>query len=276
MEQSTYYRGFVRPGDSIVSRAETETVKSAEGAIDSAHRISISPSFVAKSLFAMAATLVFINTAIILANYFTGNTSVFLDKANKAFNVDLELNIPSYFSSLILLFPSLLLGAIAYLNFKSKAGNVFYWTLLACGFFFMAFDELCSVHEKLIEPMQNMLGKENLGIFHYAWVVPAVGLVIVLAAVFLRFWWNLPPRTRMMCLISGVVYLGGAVVMEMVDGNYADVHGKENLTYMLMSTFEETLEMVGSILFIKTLLDHLAANFPKLELLMGSDEAEKG
>ena len=111
-----------------------------------------------------------------------------------------------------------------------------------------------------------MMGGEHLGFFYFAWTVPAIVLVLILSGIFLRFWWRLPSRTRLFCAISAAVYLGGVLGMEMVDGKYADLYGKENLTYMLLSTFEETMEMVGLIIFIKTLLEYMANAFPKMEL----------
>ena len=81
-----------------------------------------------------------------------------------------------------------------------------------------------------------------------------------MGAIFLKFWWNLPVKTRACFLIAALLYLGGAVGLELIDGNYAEIHGKTNLIYMLLSTVEEALEMAGIIVFIYGLLGYISEN----------------
>ena len=45
--------------------------------------------------------------------------------------------------------------------------------------------------------------------------------------------------------------------MEMVDGRYMALHGPD-LSYWLMTTLEESLEMAGAILFLRSLLAYLS------------------
>ena len=61
----------------------------------------------------------------------------------------------------------------------------------------------------------------------------------------------------MLFIIAGCLYVSGALGMEMVGGNYRDMVGEVDLNYGLITSFEETLEMAGIILFIYGLLDYL-------------------
>ncbi len=206
------------------------------------------------------------NFAVLVADHLTNYSSVVISKLIKAVSVDEELNVPSYFGTLILVVSSALLALISFLKITRREPYAFHWTVLAAGFLFMSFDEMASVHEKLIGPMRTLMGGENLGVFHFGWVVPAILLVFMLAVGFLRFWWNLPKRTRTLTFIAGTFYLGGAVGMELVGGKYADLYGNEGLLYKTIASVEETFEMIGVIVFIKALLEYISINYRGLRI----------
>lgn len=228
--------------------------------------VRIRTGLITKFLAAIAVVLVIASISVSVAGHLTGNESKVIEKVAKVVSIDLERNVPAFFSMLILLFASVLLGVIASFKHQQNAEYKWHWAVLAVGFFYMAFDEIGEIHEKLIEPMRGVLGGENLGVFYFAWVVPAIAVVGVLGFIFLRFWWNLPKRFRLLILIAGALYLGGAVGVELLNGKYAETYGKENLAYQMLSVIEESLEMAGVITFIHALWDYLAANYSKIEL----------
>lgn len=213
----------------------------------------------------LAGALILISFAVEGLNTVTGGTNAVLPKLVKAFSVDLELNVPVFFSMLLLLFASLLLALTARLQRRLADQPAFHWALLSLGFLFMAFDEIVSAHEKLIEPMRAILGGTSLGIFYYAWVVPAVVLLLALGVIFLRFWLRLPSKTRFRFALAGILYVGGAVGMEMVNGAYFEIYGRD-LAYIGLTTVEESLEIAGLVLFNWALLDHIGRMTRKLEL----------
>ncbi len=118
------------------------------------------------------------------------------------------------------------------------------WAVLAFWFLGVAYDEAFRVHELLIVPFRQLLGNSNLGIFYFAWVIPGFALILALALFFLKFLLRLPARTRTKFILAAALYVGGS---------YAEVHGLENLTYNLIATVEESLELSGLILFIYAL-----------------------
>ena len=229
-------------------------------------QISLNPASIAGVLGAVTFILVFASVATQSADYLTGHNSAFLHKMVKVFNLDLEQNVSSFFSMLLLLFTSLLLAFITVLKRKQKASYLFEWAILSIGFLFMTFDESTQIHEKLIEPMRAILGGKNLGIFYYAWVVPAIGLVLFLSLFFLKFLWSLPAKPRLTFIISGIIYIGGAIGMELIGGNYAEIHGRDNLIYIALTTIEESLEMLGVIVFIWALLEYIAVTYGEIEV----------
>ena len=113
----------------------------------------------------------------------------------------------------------------------------------------MSLDEAISLHERLIEPTRDLLGIDG-GLLHFAWIVPAAAAVAVFGVLYLRFWWELPGGPRRRIGGAAVVFLAGALGMEMVSGTYETV----DFGYGLLNGLEEGLEMVGAVLLVDALL----------------------
>jgi hypothetical protein len=183
--------------------------------------------------------------------------------------VDGELNIPTYFSVLLLLFAAQLLAVISVLKINQKAPQVSHWAILSLGFLFMAADEAFFLHDKLnwlIFPLRDLVGNGNLGVFYFAWIIPGIILVFVLGMFFLRFLLRLPAITRLTFLTASILYVVGALGFEMIGARHAELFGIKNLTYRILSTVEESLEMAGVIIFIWALMVYLADNFREIRL----------
>ena len=180
-----------------------------------------------------------------------------------------ERNFPTLFSSLILAFASLCLAVIAALTRKAKRPDVARWGVLSAGFLYLAFDEGLSLHERMSIPIQKALGQGALGFHHTYWAIPGLAGLIAVGLFFLGFLRRLPATTRFLFLLAAVVYVGGAIGVEMFSGNYAEAHG-ERLGYSMVVTLEETLEMAGVIVFIYALLDYVARTFGEVRFRLGS------
>ena len=79
-------------------------------------------------------------------------------------------------------------------------------------------------------------------------------VTVAIAIVFLPFVWRLPRRTACGIVIAGMVYVGAALGLETVGGWWIGEHGRNNWTYAAEVVVEETLEMVGALMFIDVLL----------------------
>lgn len=180
------------------------------------------------------------------------------------FNVNGEQNIPTYFSVLLMLFAALLLAIIAVLNRKQRAPHVSKWATLSFGFLFLAYDEAFQVHEQLNSPVASLLGEGSLGVFYFAWVIPGIVGVLAVGLFFLKFLLHLSAKTRLAFLLAAALYLGGAIGVELIGGRYAELHGLKNLTYSMITTVEESLEMAGLIVFIWALLKYCADNHKEM------------
>ncbi|MET0620794.1 MAG: hypothetical protein ABW056_10975 [Thermoanaerobaculia bacterium] len=232
--------------------------------------IRLKPSAVARVLGAAALVLALLSTAAYLFRFLTGHDEVmgllslvYLDK---------ERNFPTIFSVLILAMVSLIAAVIATLARKHRAPDVTRWAVLSVGFLYLAFDEALSLHERLSVPVKAILGSRT-GLHHTFWAVPILIVVILLGLYFLPFLRRLPAKTRWTLLAAGGIYVGGAIGVEFLSGTFWS--GKEDLTYVIIVTLEESCEMAGVILCIYGLLRYLADTYGEVRFLLGERREER-
>lgn len=177
------------------------------------------------------------------------------------FNLDHERNIPTFFSVFLLFFVAVLLSFIAKFNYAHMQPHTSKWVILACGFVFMAFDEAFQIHERFIWPFRALLGENNLGIFYFAWVIPGIFLILILALYFFKFLIDLPKTARIRFLIAATLYISGAIGFEFIGGYHVEKYGEDNLTYSIITTIEESLELSGLVFFIWALLKYCEQHY---------------
>lgn len=238
--------------------------------------IHLQPTHITFILAAVAASLVLVSLTSQFLRYGLGHDYVYglLSPMETLFNVNREQNIPTLFSVALILTAVCLLALITVFKRQQQDPNTLKWMLLTGGFSYLAVDEGWSFHEMLTGPMQILLGHENLGMFYFTWVIPAIAGVALLGLLFFKFLLRLPPFTQLTFIMAGCLYLGGAIGVEMLGGRYAELHGYQNLTYELFAHLEESLEMAGVILFVHSLLWYLAEQFPEIRLMIHEEQAK--
>lgn len=216
----------------------------------------------------MAVLLVLVSTGGQLIKYLAGHDEA-LGLISLTF-VGNERNFPTLFSVFILAFAALCCAVIAVLAKKRRDPDPSRWAILSFGFLYLAFDEALSLHERLSVPVRALLGSGTLGFRHSFWTIPAILGSIALGLFFLGFLLRLPAKTRFLFLTAAFLFIGGAAGMEIIGGNYAESHGgDQNLTYAMIATVEESLEMGSVILFIYALLAYIAENYGEVRFQLG-------
>lgn len=166
-------------------------------------------------------------------------------------SLSVEGNLPTWYSSLLLAGCGVLL-LIAAAAVKQTGGSfVRRWALLGAVFLYMSLDEAVELHEHLGEFVQLH------GVLYFSWIIPAGVIVLLLGLAYLPFLKHLPARTRWRFVVAGVLYVCGALVMELPLGWWAERAGRHNLVYGLLDWVEESMEMFGAALFLLSLLTHL-------------------
>jgi hypothetical protein len=171
-----------------------------------------------------------------------------------------EGNITTWFSALLLLLSAILLALIAKAKKTEGAPYVRHWTVLSFIFLYMSVDEAARIHELTQGPLRAALNPS--GFFHYAWVIIAIPLVLLFVLAYLRFLRDLPQDARRLFIVSGVLFVTGALGMDMLSGYFRSYPlGRWDLNPILV-TIEEFLENVGIILFIYALLSYIKSHLP--------------
>ena len=216
-------------------------------------RITISPSTILRSLIAIILLLVITGAAGSYLKHTIGGQQI--NNVARVFDLDGEANIPSFYSALILLTASLLLIFIAFSNRRVKR-DFLAWLLLGFVFLFLSFDEAAMLHEMLIGSLRRTFHLS--GLFYNAWVIP-YGLALIAGGIlYLPFLLRLPRPILVLFVLSGVIFVTGAVGVEMLEGKFEAVHGAENFTYDLYVALEEGMEMTGIAVFIFALLRYIS------------------
>jgi hypothetical protein len=219
--------------------------------------ISLTPARLLRTLIKIIAALLFCAVSTrMLFHYFK---SPAIAELSFIFNLDEEHNIPAVYSFFQLLGASLLLAMIARHASNTKDKLRAYWWLMTLLFFYIAFDELESFHERASLCLH--LHFHTIGFFYFAWVAPAIVILLVLGIILLQFLRHLPAAGRKRFLLAGTVYITGAVGGDIVAGKYITVHGSGlGWPYVVEYHIEETMELLGIAYFIYALLLHIRDN----------------
>lgn len=190
------------------------------------------------------------------------------------FDFDAEMNFPTFYSSITLLFSSTLLAVIAFCH--KRTGNPYWlWGGLSFIFLFLSIDEFGALHERLEAPclilLQNYGFLELSKIFFYAWVIPYAAALIVFVALYFKFLFKLPKKTMILFIVSGTIYVTGAVDLEVLGGIEDRLHSSSSFVYLALCTIEKTLEMLGIAIFIYTLLSYIGEQFESFSISVKND-----
>jgi hypothetical protein len=178
------------------------------------------------------------------------------------FDLDREANVPSWYSSLAILCCATLLATIVFTKRKEQDPHYRAWRLLAATFLLLSLDEAASLHELSMPTLRRYL--HTSGVFYFAWVIPGALFVLAVFLRMLKLLRDLDRQTRQRFLVAGAVYVAGALGMEMIGGAYTSASGGD--FYYAFAIVEETLEMVGILLFLHALLCYVTAHMPRVTL----------
>lgn len=206
-----------------------------------------------------AASLLVIALGLFREWYVTvfGLETIAEDMRHLAFNA--EYCLPAWYTSLILALSGALLAIVTASAARNGENYLFHWAILAVMFVGLSIDEATGVHELAIDPLRNEFGLS--GFFHFGWVIPAMVLVTLAGLAYLPFLLAQPDRTRLVFFAAGLLYVGGALGMELVGGKLLTLYDEASLAYQVAYCTEETLEILGTTLFVTGLLGHLKRHF---------------
>ncbi len=177
------------------------------------------------------------------------------------FDLNGERNLPTWFSSALLLSAAALLVAAACGSHRRVRGH---WLQLAAVFLYLSLDESASLHEMTNAPLRAMLGASPL--FYFPWVALGLTLAAGVAVSQRALLRQLPRSTRWLFVSAGAIYVLGAAGMELLAAPLYAASGKGTLAHGGLVIVEEMLEMIGVAIFLLALLDYVRTFQPPLVL----------
>jgi len=203
------------------------------------YELTLSSSTLVRALSVAAAVLLAAHAVLALVHY---RVEALHPLLLQLFDVDQENNLPTWFSEFLLLVAC----ALLWIQSRSRkvAGDRWagHWTVLCVGFLLMAIDEVAGIHETI-----------NSAIV-MTWAIPAAIMAVGIGIAFIPFLLHLASGTALRFVVAGALYLTGAVGIEIIGNEMVGDRLSDTLGYKMATLAEESLEMVGLILFIHALL----------------------
>lgn len=180
------------------------------------------------------------------------NFSVYHEKHGQIFELsnrvdfDDEVSVPTWFSEVLFLCIAGTAFLLSYL--QSKKAPRLLWAIIATIAVLMSLDEGASIHEMVLQIIHlKVIGEVPPVLTDNAWllVLPFIG-----AAALLLLWFmvkHLPRQTIVLCVIGGVIYLSGAVFIDMISTTSAT-----NTFYNsgVLVAIEEVSELLGATIIL--------------------------
>lgn len=202
---------------------------------NSNYRLDISIKEYTSTLLVLALVLVVIHTGLYIYNYQVEELPWLL---LQLFDLDEENNIPTWFSSFLLLNCGFFLYV---LSWDERQQKKFHWRLMGAGFFLLAIDEVAGLHETFNSSIEMN------------WAIPGAILVLFVAVAFVPFLLSLPRKLSVIFVLAGFLYVSGAIIVELLSEDM----DSDSLGYMLAVAVEEGLEMMGALLFLTAVLNEM-------------------
>ena len=207
-----------------------------------------------------------------VVHLYEGETPFVLSRLARLFYSSIEASIPTYFSIFLLTVASVLLALIAYSKYTNEDRFRFLWSLLAIIFLYLAIDESAEIHEMFTNPLRDAF--DLSGFLFFSWVIVGVIFVAIVGIIYIRFLLYLPRRMAKLMILSAVIYVSGAIILESISANIWDMNDEPTLIFWIVGSIEEFFEMSGVILFIYTLLIYLEETVSHFQIRFTSDECD--
>jgi hypothetical protein len=170
-----------------------------------------------------------------------------------------EGNLPTWYSSVLIILAAALTALVGKVEKAAGGPHIVHWWGLALVMAWISIDEMLRLHERIEHLIPSwMTDPFGEWIHVHPWVLFGLLFVVLFAIAYLPFLRDLPARTRRWIVGAGLVYVLGAVGGESLHGIINTYYGGGVLT-SLANLLEETLEMVGIVIFIHGLLSHLTS-----------------
>jgi len=146
-----------------------------------------------------------------------------LELATRIFDLDRENSVPTWFSMMNLFVASVLLFIITIHCRARKQPLTHYWLVLSILFLGLSAEEVIGLHER-VTYFHNVRGSDIKLIRMNAWVVYGSVFAVMIGLYFVPFLLRLERRTAALMVLSGGLFLSGALLSEFLQTLMWDFH----------------------------------------------------
>ena len=182
-------------------------------------------------------------------------------------DLNAERNVPSWYSTCTLVACGLALAVMALAKREQHDRFARHWAWLSAIFVVLSIDEFVSLHERLNGPLRAALG--TTGLLYFPWVLVGGAFALTVALAYLPFLLSLDPRARWRFVVSGAIYVGGAIGMEILAAPLYEAAGKNSVPELALITIEEVMELTGSTMFLFSVLAELHRMYASVAVRAG-------
>lgn len=173
-----------------------------------------------------------------------------VESVARLFDVDEENNVPTWFSSMLLLLVALGLHDAAQqaVRFRGRLH------VMAAGFVVLSLDETAQLHEMGNRAVALAAGLPD---DQPLWLLPAAILVVAALWYAVPVWRSLGPPARRLWSIGAASFVAGAIGVELIAAPYWPLEASgfvedpgARFVYAALVSLEEGLEMLGALCFL--------------------------
>lgn len=219
----------------------------------------LSPKRITAVLSAFALVLLLISVLRNVYQQFTGAEL----RMGTVFSFGDQVNVPTWYSSSLMLLCALLLLLIAWERHHNGDRFARHWAFLSLLFAFLSLNEVVYLHRRLFVFFLYVLplpGKRYIGF------LLLVGFTVGLFLAYRKFLAHLPKRILGSFLVTGALYFT-AVIIDKFDKRdywqYMAAFGTER-SPGLLTTADEMLELIGVIILIHAVLSYMSLHIKEL------------
>src|ERR671938_1138937 len=147
------------------------------------------------------------------------------------FSLDREANVPSWFSSALLLTAAAMLAVVALDALARKTRWRRHWAGLSVVYVVLSMDETSEIHERIGSWLRAHLNLH--GPLHYAGVIPMLAVALFVGVTYVRFLRALPRGTLLGILLAAAIYITGAAGVEAARGGWGGRPGSKATALLL-------------------------------------------
>jgi hypothetical protein len=202
---------------------------------DDSYHLGVNTREYTITLLVVGFVLVVIDLVLGVYNYQVGELPWLL---LQLFDLDEENNIPTWFSSFLLLNNAFFLYLYSSKELLAKKAH---WRFLAFLFLLLAIDEVAGLHETFNSATE------------ISWAIPGAIVVLLIGAMFVPFLLSLPRGFALCFILAGAIYVSGAIVIELLSEDLES----DTLAYRFAVSLEESFEMLGAWFLLFSLLKRM-------------------